>query len=191
MTSMETLIIRYGLEDPVDENPMGVFVNPTLQTMSDDLVARGSQSPNNALKVGALIEGESTSRICSAVSLRRRKLASYAPGSNSSVVPRTISGPSRPSSLPGYRIRADRAWTQQPATTCSLRPARATVDTAAALVAPDKTKGEVATVATANTDQTPAPMGKWHGFAVGRRDKVRPATWWVPCPRREHVDPDG
>jgi hypothetical protein len=56
MTSIGTLITRYGLEDPVDENPMGVFVNPTLQTMYDDLVATGSQSLIDALEVGALIE---------------------------------------------------------------------------------------------------------------------------------------
>jgi len=56
MTSIETLITRYGLEDPVDDNPVGVFVNPTLQTMYDDLVATGSQSFIDALEVGALIE---------------------------------------------------------------------------------------------------------------------------------------
>ncbi|MCL1587696.1 MAG: DUF2202 domain-containing protein, partial [Actinomycetia bacterium] len=56
MSSIETLITRYGLDDPVDENPVGVFVNPTLQTMYDDLVATGSQSLINALEVGALIE---------------------------------------------------------------------------------------------------------------------------------------
>jgi len=56
MTSIETLITRYGLDDPVDENPVGVFVNPTLQTMYDDLVATGSRSLIEALEVGALIE---------------------------------------------------------------------------------------------------------------------------------------
>jgi hypothetical protein len=56
MTSIGTLITRYGLEDPVDDNPVGVFVNPTLQTMYDDLVATGSQSLIDALEVGALIE---------------------------------------------------------------------------------------------------------------------------------------
>ena len=56
MTSIGTLITRYGLEDPVDENPVGVFVHPTLQTMYDDLVTTGSQSLIDALEVGALIE---------------------------------------------------------------------------------------------------------------------------------------
>ena len=56
MTSIEMLITHYGLDDPVDENPVGVFVNPTLQTMYDDLVATGSRSLIEALEVGALIE---------------------------------------------------------------------------------------------------------------------------------------
>lgn len=56
MNSVETLITRYSLDDPVDDNPVGVFVNPTLQTMYDDLVATGSQSLIDAFEVGALIE---------------------------------------------------------------------------------------------------------------------------------------
>jgi hypothetical protein len=56
MTSVETLITRYGLDDPVDDNPVGVFVDPSLQSMYDDLVATGSLSLTDALEVGALVE---------------------------------------------------------------------------------------------------------------------------------------
>lgn len=56
MSSVETLIDRYGLDDPVDNNPAGVFVDPTLQAMYEDLVATGSQSLTAAFGVGALIE---------------------------------------------------------------------------------------------------------------------------------------
>jgi len=56
MDSVASLIERYGLDDPVDDNPVGVFVDPPLQAMYDDLVASGSQSLTDALMVGALIE---------------------------------------------------------------------------------------------------------------------------------------
>lgn len=51
-----TLLDRYGLDDPVDDNPEGVFTNPELQELYNDLVAQGSESLVEALKVGALIE---------------------------------------------------------------------------------------------------------------------------------------
>jgi len=56
MESVASLIERYGLDDPVDDNPVGVFVDPSLQAMYDDLVASGSLSLTDALMVGALIE---------------------------------------------------------------------------------------------------------------------------------------
>ena len=56
MDSVASLIDHYGLDDPVDDNPVGVFVDPSLQAMYDDLVASGSQSLTDALTVGALIE---------------------------------------------------------------------------------------------------------------------------------------
>ena len=54
MDSMLALIDRYGLEDPVLET--GAFTNPELQAMYDALVEQGSESMEEALRVGALIE---------------------------------------------------------------------------------------------------------------------------------------
>ncbi len=56
MQAMATLIERYGLTDPVGDNPVGVFTDPTLQELYDDLIARGSDSLTAALEVGAFIE---------------------------------------------------------------------------------------------------------------------------------------
>ena len=56
MTSIKTLLDRYGLVDPVGNNGAGVFTNATLQALYDQLVAEGGQSVEAALEVGALIE---------------------------------------------------------------------------------------------------------------------------------------
>jgi hypothetical protein len=53
--AIKALIDRYGLQDPVSSS-VGVFTNPDLQALYNDLVARGSQSLAEALKVGAAIE---------------------------------------------------------------------------------------------------------------------------------------
>jgi hypothetical protein len=50
------LLERYGIPDPVGTNPVGVFVDPTLQGLHDVLVARGTASLIDALYVGAEIE---------------------------------------------------------------------------------------------------------------------------------------
>lgn len=52
--SVLTLIERYGLEDPVIAP--GSFSDPELQQLYDDLIARGSESLEEALMAGALIE---------------------------------------------------------------------------------------------------------------------------------------
>ncbi len=53
--AVETLIVRYGLEDPyVDDR--GTFENETLQGLYTDLVSAGSGSLMAALMVGAQIE---------------------------------------------------------------------------------------------------------------------------------------
>jgi hypothetical protein len=49
------LIERYGLADPALAEA-GKFTNPDLQALYDTLIARGSQSLSEALKVGASIE---------------------------------------------------------------------------------------------------------------------------------------
>lgn len=53
--AIKNLLDRYGLPDPA-ASTAGVFTNPELQTLYTDLVARGSQSLAEALKVGAAIE---------------------------------------------------------------------------------------------------------------------------------------
>lgn len=55
MDAVATLIDRYGLTDPASSE-IGVFTNPDLQQLYDDLVAQGSQSLEDALLVGTAIE---------------------------------------------------------------------------------------------------------------------------------------
>jgi hypothetical protein len=50
------IIDAYGLDDPSTDDTVGVFTNPVLQGLYDDLVEQGSQSLIDALAVGALIE---------------------------------------------------------------------------------------------------------------------------------------
>lgn len=56
MNSVLTLIEDYGLEDPVGDHPEGVFTNPDLQALYDQLVSQGQASVGAALKVGGAIE---------------------------------------------------------------------------------------------------------------------------------------
>lgn len=53
--AVKTLLDRYGLDDPASTEA-GIFTNPDLQALYTDLVARGSVSLVEALKVGAAIE---------------------------------------------------------------------------------------------------------------------------------------
>jgi hypothetical protein len=53
--AVKTLLDRYGISDPASSE-VGVFANPDLQALYDDLVARGSQSLAEALKAAAEIE---------------------------------------------------------------------------------------------------------------------------------------
>jgi hypothetical protein len=50
------LIEKYNLTAPDTLNQVGVFQNEELQNLYDQLVGMGSQSTEDALKVGALIE---------------------------------------------------------------------------------------------------------------------------------------
>jgi hypothetical protein len=54
--AIKKLLDRFGIEDPADNSPIGVFANEDLQKMYDDLMAAGSQSLGDALKVGGAIE---------------------------------------------------------------------------------------------------------------------------------------
>ncbi|MEO2154642.1 MAG: DUF2202 domain-containing protein [Nanoarchaeota archaeon] len=58
MDAVKVLIEKYGLEDPVEEtnDEIGVFKNPELQQLYYQLVNKGSQSIEDALEVGKLIE---------------------------------------------------------------------------------------------------------------------------------------
>jgi len=56
MASIKTLLDRYGIADPAAGQPIGVFTNPELQALYNQLIAQGSQSLAAALKVGAAIE---------------------------------------------------------------------------------------------------------------------------------------
>jgi len=55
MDQAKTLIDKYGLELPVEDDA-GVFSNGTLIELYDDLLAQGSQSEEDALKVAATFE---------------------------------------------------------------------------------------------------------------------------------------
>lgn len=56
MASVKTLLDRYELMDPSAVDEPGVFANTELQTLYDQLVTQGSQSLQEALKVGVSIE---------------------------------------------------------------------------------------------------------------------------------------
>jgi hypothetical protein len=56
MAAVGALLDRYGLADPAAGHPAGVFDDPALQALYDDLVAQGSQSLAAALYVGTIIE---------------------------------------------------------------------------------------------------------------------------------------
>ena len=52
----EELIIPYGLEDPVTTDTMGVFTNPELQAIYNQLIEKGSASIEDAVEIGMMIE---------------------------------------------------------------------------------------------------------------------------------------
>lgn len=56
MAAVKNLLDKYGLPDPAAGQPIGVFTNPILQQLYDNLMAQGSLSPTEALKVGVTIE---------------------------------------------------------------------------------------------------------------------------------------
>ncbi len=56
MDAVKLLIDKYGLEDPAEGKEIGEFTNPAFTELYNKLVAEGSKSVVDALKVGALIE---------------------------------------------------------------------------------------------------------------------------------------
>jgi len=55
-SSVDYLLDRYDIEDPVLHDEIGLFTNAELQELYDTLVAKGTQSFIDGLYVGALIE---------------------------------------------------------------------------------------------------------------------------------------
>jgi hypothetical protein len=56
MDALLTMLVAYGIDDPIVSDEVGTFVDPKLAGMYTDLVATGSASLLDALYVGALIE---------------------------------------------------------------------------------------------------------------------------------------
>ena len=56
MDAVLNMISAYGLADPVGANGIGVFADLRLQSLYDQLVARGKTSALEALRVGGFIE---------------------------------------------------------------------------------------------------------------------------------------
>ncbi len=54
MDAVKTLLVRYGIAVP--GAAAGVFVDPSLQALYNNLVATGKRSLEDALKIGAMIE---------------------------------------------------------------------------------------------------------------------------------------
>jgi hypothetical protein len=56
MSRVKDLLDRYGLADPAAGKPVGVFSNPILQQLYNELMVQGNQSSTQALRVGITIE---------------------------------------------------------------------------------------------------------------------------------------
>lgn len=56
MNALGRAIDRYDLEDPIEGDGLGVFADPEFAALYEKLVSMGSESLEEALKVGALIE---------------------------------------------------------------------------------------------------------------------------------------
>jgi len=56
MESVKRVLDLYGMADPVADDSVGVFADPTLAQLYKDLVARGNSSLAGALTAGATIE---------------------------------------------------------------------------------------------------------------------------------------
>lgn len=54
--AIKTLLDRYMIADPVTVDTVGIFTSPVMQKLYTDLVAQGSTSLLDALKVGATVE---------------------------------------------------------------------------------------------------------------------------------------
>jgi hypothetical protein len=57
MEAVKTLLDKYRVPDPAKSTAQGIFVNPHLQQLYNELIQQGSASLVEALRVGVLIEG--------------------------------------------------------------------------------------------------------------------------------------
>lgn len=56
LNAMKGLLDRFGIEDPIKDDTRGVFTSERYAELYEELIARGSVSRVEALRVGALIE---------------------------------------------------------------------------------------------------------------------------------------
>ena len=54
--AVKVMLTSYGVEDPMLNDELGVFNNPELQALYDQLIKQGNQPLGESLKVGAAIE---------------------------------------------------------------------------------------------------------------------------------------
>jgi hypothetical protein len=54
--SVANVMKHYGIPLPVRGDKVGVFVNPELQKLYNELIAKGRKSPKDALEVGIMVE---------------------------------------------------------------------------------------------------------------------------------------
>jgi hypothetical protein len=73
MDAIKTLLDRYGIPDPAQDNGRGEFTNQELQTLYNDLVEQGSVSLIEALKVGVFIEETDIDDLKAAIALTTHK----------------------------------------------------------------------------------------------------------------------
>jgi hypothetical protein len=56
MDAVLTLLETYNIDDPIQNDALGVFTNPELAALYEQLIDKGSSSLTNAFTVGAIIE---------------------------------------------------------------------------------------------------------------------------------------
>lgn len=56
MEAVKRLLIKYGIEDPINNDEVGVFSDPQFQTLYDQYILQGSVSAYEAFLVGKTIE---------------------------------------------------------------------------------------------------------------------------------------
>lgn len=66
-STVDYLLDKFGVEDPVANDTLGVFINPELQALYNELVAQGQLSFVDGLYVGALIEEKDMTDILAAI----------------------------------------------------------------------------------------------------------------------------